>query len=238
MRDLALSKAPGLRIGVADTLTIAAGKAAEIQATVHADRPVRARWLGLEPGWGSAEPIAVPAGTDTDVPLRLTTPSYIRPEQRHLILAIQDESGRHVANQVVSLQIENPGRVCDLSLTGDWIRRIDRDGQEVGRWIPAHSLPTAPGEGFVQPVRPHNRGNFDDTLVLSVEGSAAAWLDPVPETVSVAAEKKGWVGLRVRVPADAVPGTYTLVVRIQSRTFPEVQAEWRGSYSVVKGGNP
>ncbi len=238
MRDLALPPAPGIRIEAPQSLRLTAGEAAELRAVVRSDRPVRARWLGLEPGWGNPGPVAIPANGEETVAVSLDLPAYLRPEERHLLLAVQDESGRHLANQAVSLQLENPGRVCDLHLTGDWIRRIDREGQEVGRWIPAHSLPTAPGEGFVQPVRPHNRGNFDDTLALTVEGTAAAWLDPVPATVAVVAEKSGWVGLRVRVPADAVPGTYTLAVRIQSRTFPEVQAEWRGAYSIVAAENP
>lgn len=235
MRELALTPAPGIRIEAGDSLAVTAGKAAELAVTVHTDRPVRARWLGLEPGWGSPDSVAIPAGTDTAVPLRLTTPPYIRPEQRHLILAIQDESGRHLANHVVSLQIENPNQFCDFGLGGGWIRLIDREGKDVGSWGPVHSLTPAPGEGFVQPIRPTNRGNFDDTLVLTIGGTAAPYLVDAPKTSEVAAGKTGSFGLRVRIPADAQPGTYTLTVHAHSQTYPAVQADWHGSYSVVKG---
>lgn len=234
MRKLALPSAPGVRIEAADSLAVTAGQTAKLVATIHADRPVRARWLGLEPGWGSADPVAIPAGTATAVPLGLTTPAYIRPEQRHLILAIQDAAGRHIANHVVSLQVENPGQVCDFSLGGGWIRLLDREGKDVGSWTPAHSLAPAPGEGFVQPIRPTNRGNFDDALVLTIGGTAAPWLEDAPQTIAVPAGKTGWLGLRVRIPADAQPGTYTLEVHAHSQAYPAVQADWHGSYSVVK----
>lgn len=234
MRDLALPPAPGTRIEVAESPSVTAGQAAEFRAVVRSDRPVTARWLGLEPGWGAADSVAIPADTETAVPLHFTTPAYIRPEQRHLILAIQDASGKHVANQVVSLPIENPGQVCDFTLGGGWIRLLDREGKDVGSWTPAHSLAPAPGQGFIQPIRPASRSNFDDTLALTFAGSAAAWLAEAPPTVAAPAGKTGWLGLRVRIPADAQPGTYTLDVHAQSQTFPAVHADFHGSYSVVK----
>jgi hypothetical protein len=202
-------------------------------ASVQSDRPVQARWLGFESAWGRSGFVRVPANTAAEVTLNLRPPAYIRPETRHLILAVQDLDGKHLANEVVELTIQNPGKVCDFTLGGSWIKLIDRDGKESGGWKPAHSLCSEPGEGFLQPLRPKNRGNFDDTLELAVTGTAAQWLIDVPESVAVPAGKTGWTSLRVRVPAAAKPGTYTLVVNAHSRTFPEVKAEWRGSYSVV-----
>jgi hypothetical protein len=233
MRELALPKTPDIQIEAPRTATIQAGKAQTLAATVRSDRPVQARWLGAEPGWGEPEPVRIPAGGSNRVALPLQPPAYIRPETRHLILAVQDLEGRHLANQVVELRVENPGKVCDFSLGGSWIKLIDRAGKETGPWKPAHSLCSEPGEGFLQPLRPKNLGNFDDTLALQVTGTAAPWLADLPKTIAVPAGKTGWTSLRVRVPADAKPGTYTLVVQAHSRTFPEVKAEWRGSYSVV-----
>ncbi|MDD4537374.1 MAG: hypothetical protein PHT80_00040 [Lentisphaeria bacterium] len=51
------------------------------------------------------------------------------------------------------------------------------------------------------------------------------------------AGQRGWGGLRARVPADTPTGTYTLDMLIQSETFPEVCAEWHGSYSVMNPNN-
>jgi hypothetical protein len=233
MRDLALPEAPGIRIETTGSATIHAGEETTLAATVRSDRPVQARWLGIEPKWGTSEPVRIAARVATSVPLTIDTPPYIRPETRHLILAVQDLDGKHLANQVVELTVENPGKVCDFTLGGSWIKLIDRDGKETGKWTPAHSLSSQPGEGFVQPLRPKNLGNFDDTLELEVGGTAAQWLAQTPEAISVPAGKTGWTSLKVRVPADAKPGTYTLHVKAHSRTFPDVKAEWHGSYSIV-----
>ena len=233
MRKLALPDPRGIRIETVESATIQAGKPTTLTATVHSDRPVQARWLGIEPSWGTSDAIRIPGNQATEVPLSLATPAYIKAETRHLLLAVQDLEGRHLSNQLVDLTVENPGKVCAFTIGGGWIKLIGHDGKETGSWKPAHNLRGEPGQGFVQPIRPRNQGNFTDTFKLEIGGTAAKWLDRAPTTVSVAAGKTGWESLRVRVPADASPGTYTLTVRAQSQTFPEVKAGWRGSYSVV-----
>ncbi|MBT7301154.1 MAG: hypothetical protein HN849_16660 [Victivallales bacterium] len=233
MRKLALPDPAGIRIETPPSATVQAGKATTLKAIVRNDRPVQARWLGIEPSWGTSDPIRIPANQATEVPLSLATPAYIKAETRHLLLVVQDLEGRHLSNQTVDLTVENPGRVCAFTIGGGWIRLIGRDGKDTGSWKPAHNLGCEPGQGFVQPVRPRNLGNFTDTLKLEIGGTAAKWLDSTPSTTTVAVGKTGWESLRVRVPANASPGTYTLTVRAQSQTFPEVKAGWRGSYSVV-----
>ena len=67
-----------------------------------------------------------------------------------------------------------------------------------------------------------------------MNGSAAEWIGEVPESVTLAPGKTGWVGLHVHVPEDASPGTYSLEATLRSTTFPEVSASFRGTYTVGK----
>lgn len=233
MRELAMPPAPGIHIESAAAVTLNAGQNAELAAIVQSDQTLQARWIGLEPEWGPATAIALPAGAPQTITAAIRLPAHLRPSQRHALLVVQDARGRHLANHVVALTIENPGRYCELKLSGDWVQRLDTTGAAIGAWTPAHQLGIAAGEGFVQPLRPANLGNAADRLNVSITGSAAPWLEAFPASIEVPAGERGWLGLRVRVPADAIPGSYTLLARLQSANFPEVQAEWQGTYSVI-----
>ncbi|MCK5802930.1 MAG: hypothetical protein KAI66_08870, partial [Lentisphaeria bacterium] len=233
MRDLAISRDLDISVECPGKAVAQAGEPMLLVARVRCAQPVQAQWCGIEPEWGRVESVGVSPGQPAEIALRFLVPEYARSGQRHLLLLVQDRQGSPIASHAVELSVENEGRVCDFSLGGGWIRKIEADGQEVGKWRPAHQLCPVPGEGFLQPLRPKNLGNFDDTLKLTVGGTAAKWLDDMPATVSVPAGKRGWVSLRVRVPAEAVPGTYTLEVRASSKAFPAVVREWRGVYSIV-----
>ncbi|MDD4539024.1 MAG: hypothetical protein PHT80_08430, partial [Lentisphaeria bacterium] len=233
LRELAMPATANLRIDAIEAVTLRAGEDHVLPATIHGQQPLQARWLGLEPEWTIKTSDTPSAGTTIDAALLLRLPAHLRPSSRHLLLAVQDQQGRHIASHAVVLDIENTGRYCELKLSGDWIRRLDRDGKDVGTWTPAHNLAIPAGEGFVQPIRPANMGNADERLALTVRGSAAPWLEPHPDNIAVPAGQRGWVGLRARVPANTPTGTYTLDVLMRSETFPDVRAEWHGSYSIV-----
>ena len=233
LRELAMPATADVRIDATAAVTLRAGEEHVLPATIHGHQPLQARWLGLEPEWTTLASAASITATTIDAALRLRLPAHLRPSSRHLLLAVQDQQGRHVASHAVTINIENPDRYCDVKLSGDWIRRLDRDGKDVGAWTPAHNLAINAGEGFAQPLRPANMGNADERLTLTVRGSAAAWLEHYPESITVPAGQRGWVGLRARVPTGTPTGTYTLDVLIQSATFTDVRAEWHGSYSVV-----
>lgn len=233
LRELAMPATANLRIDATEAVTLRAGEEHVLPATIYGHQPLQARWLGMEPEWTTDNGAAPLSGTTMNAALRLRLPAHLRPSSRHLLLAVQDQHGRHLASHAVTINIENPDRYCELKLNGDWIRRVDRDGKDVGAWAPAHNLAISAGEGFVQPIRPANMGNADERLALTVRGSAAPWLEPHPDSIAVPAGQLGWVGLRARVPAGTPTGTYTLDVLIQSETFPDVRTEWHGSYSIV-----
>ena len=92
---------------------------------------------------------------------------------------------------------------------------------------------TAPGEGFTQPLRPVNRSNYKETLLLEIGGSAAPWLDTTPQPLTLDPGKTGWASLNIRVPEDASPGTYSLSATVRSATFPEVHARFSRTYTVA-----
>ncbi|NMA45771.1 MAG: hypothetical protein GX945_04345 [Lentisphaerae bacterium] len=233
LRELAMPASSDLRIEAPEQVTLRAGEDNALPATIHGQQPMQVRWLGMEPEWALNAGDTPMSGKTHDATLRLRLPAHLRPGSRHLLLSVQNQQGRHIASHAVAINIENSGSYCELKLSGDWIRRLDQEGKGVGNWTPASNLALKAGEGFMQPVRPANQGNTDERLALTLSGSAAAWFEPQAESVAVPAGKRGWVGLRARVPADTPTGTYTLNVLIQSTTFPDVRAEWQGSYSIV-----
>jgi hypothetical protein len=239
LRELALASPEGLSIEAVSDASLQVGEEQLLSATIRSQDPslplqsLRARWLGAEPEWllGSRE--ARYSDTHIEHQLRLRLPSYLRPSQRHLLLTLQDQQGRHVASHAIAITIENPGRYCELKLSGDWIQRLDREGKSVGSWTPARNLSIPAGEGFIQPLRPTNQGNAEERLLLTLSGTAAAWLEPYAENFNLAAGERGWVGLRVRVPEDAPTGSYSLDALLQAESFPGLRTEWHGSYSII-----
>lgn len=233
MRELALPATTEVVVEAPPSIALPAGKATALSGCITngGAAPVLARWVGAEPDWGPCPTVTVPPGTSRDVPVTLTPRAYERPHGRDLILAVQRGS-RHTAGRVVSLSVTNTGRICELSLSGGWIRRLDREGKPVGSWEPSHAVVTAPGGGFIQPLRPTCRGNFKETATLEVRGSAAKWVGDVPTSVALTPDKPGWVGLHVRVPDGVLPGTYVLEATLRSTTFADVSASFAGSYTV------
>ncbi|MBN2449249.1 MAG: beta-galactosidase [Lentisphaeria bacterium] len=239
MRDLAMPAPKDVTVTAPETLSLPAGHSTAAIATVHnrSRDPVSARWLGAEPQWGTAPAVRVEPGSDLEIPIRLLPEPYARPHARDLILALQRD-GRHVAGAVVPATVTNAGTCRELSLGGGWIRRLDAEGNESGAWTPAHEVVTAPGHGFIQPLRPTNLGSAPETVRVEVAGSAAGWLTAPPGEISLAPGQTGWVGLRVRVPENTPAGTYRLSARIRSSAQPEVQADFTGQYTVGSAASP
>ncbi len=214
---------------------IRAGRTVKLQCTVtnRTSNPVTLRWLGLDPGWSTEKPIPIPPGTRT-VSVQVHVPDYTPEGARDLIAAVQDRSGRHLANTVVHARILNPGRSFALRVAGGWVRKQNAAGKPLGRWRPVNDLALHPGDRFIQPVRPHNLGNAADTYAIRISGTAAAWLASPPAKIRVAPGKTGWIGLRVHIPDSAAPGSYDLRVRLQSKTHPAVTAVFVTGFSVRK----
>lgn len=239
MRDMALAPDPLVAISAPESIQLRAGERSRLSARVEnrGTEPLSARWVGAEAAWGATETATVvPPESSAEIAMELVPEIYIRPHDRELILVVQ-RGHRHTANAVLTARILNSGHVCEPALSGDWIRKLDQDGEAVGKWTPAHTIAIAPGEGFIQPLRPKNLGNEEEKMTLTVTGTAAGWLEPFSPTVTVSPGKAGWIGLHVRVSKNATPGTYTLEAVLRSVAFPEATATFTGSYTVARPEN-
>ncbi|NOY83003.1 MAG: hypothetical protein GXP31_18550 [Kiritimatiellaeota bacterium] len=90
----------------------------------------------------------------------------------------------------------------------------------------------APGAAFIQPRRPRNNDSDADTYTIILDGTTANWIAPPPEAIRAAPGKVGWIGLRVRLPPVAAPGTYTLKAKVRASTNPQEESTLSTSFSV------
>ncbi len=242
MRELALDTGDDVAVSVPERVVIEVGRTVDLTCTVENRRQdaVTVRWLGLDPDWGGPFSTVVPPGTGT-LTARIKVPTGRPPHERDLVAAVQrDGDRRHIANAVVHAKVTNAGPFWALLLSGGWVRRLDADGKPADNWRPINQVVLHPGDAFIQPLRPRNGGSAADAYTVTLGGTAAPWIAPPPKTVRVAPGKVGWIGLRVQVPPDAAPGTYTIQATVRSSARPQVQRTFSTSFSVrrASGGTP
>jgi hypothetical protein len=170
-----------------------------------------------------ADPLA--AGESRELGLTVTPPPYLRAGKHTFLLAFSAE-GRLVGEGWLVLDVAN-GRPChELAMSDGWVSRIDAAGKEVSPPRPRHDFAFKPGDSFRQSLTLENVGEADETFVLRLEGSAAAWIAPMKsQEIRVQGGKKAWTPMDVRIPVGTLPGTHSLKIVASSRTYPDLQQQ-------------
>jgi len=234
LRDLALPAGTAASVTAPKDVRLEAGVPARVTARVQnrSDAPLRARWIGFEPEWSESGAVEIPPGSERNVTAVITPEAIVRPHRRDLLLALQKPDKTHLRGAVVRAEIVNEGAWYDVRLSGGWIRKIDRTGKPLTPWRPLHDIALHPGDVFVQPLRPVNLGNATDTFDLQISGDAARWVEGAPDHITLKPGAKGWIGLRIAIPKDARPGTYSIEASLRSRKAPGVHDRLRIVFSV------
>jgi len=206
---------------------VKAGEATTLNLVLHnqSDAPARPR-VAIVPAlpWVSVEvpegPVA--EGSEAAVTVVARPPVWMVPQavQVHVVATVEHGGGTVAP---LALALTNEGPSCAVQIERRWAIRVDENGNTVGNWTPTSSLLTPPGGGLRQEVRVWNRGTADDAFRVELSGPAAAWAEGFPREETIKAGGEMWLGIVLRVPADARAGTYELVLNVSSRQFPEVR---------------
>lgn len=204
----------------------------------QSDAPARPR-VAIAPAlpWLSVEAPEGPVAEGAEVPVRLVArpPVWMVPRalQVHVVSTVEGGGGT-VAPLV--LTVTNDGPSCAVQIERRWAIRVDENGKTVGDWTPTDSLLTAPGDRLRQEVRVWNRGTADGTFRVELSGPAAAWAEGFPREEAIKAGGEMWLGIVLRVPADAQAGTHELVLCVSSVQFPEVRESMGYGIGVGRAG--
>jgi hypothetical protein len=220
-----------LRVELPGTIRLPAGKTSLVRGKITntGGRPLAptAAAVGMAPeqlkiGMASA---ALAAGQSREIELALTPPSY-QPGGKVLVLLAFFAEKQLVGNAWLTPDVLSDGPRRDFTLGDRWAQPIDVRGKEMGPARPRDQLALRPGEAFRQGLALANTGATDETLAVTLDGPAAAWVVSIKEReVRVPAGKKGWLSLDVRVPAAASAGTHDLKVVVASRGCPDLRRQ-------------
>jgi hypothetical protein len=162
-----------------------------------------------------------PKGTAT-VELSLSPPPYAVPGDIPCALVAWTPEGPATVAEF-TLHLTNDGDTYAVEIERRWAIRLSEQGEQVGKWTPTGKLATPPGERVRQAARVFNRGSATETYRLTLDGPAAAWVPGFPRNVESKGKGEAWLSLDVSVPEDAEQGSYPLILRATSSTYPEVR---------------
>jgi hypothetical protein len=168
---------------------------------------------------------ALAAGQSREIELTVAPASY-QPGGKLLDLLAFFAEKQLVGSAWLTLDVQGDGPRRDFTLVDQWAQPIDVHGKEIGPARPRDQLALRPGEAFRQGLKLENSGATDETLAVTLEGPAAAWVAAIKEReVRVPAGKKGWISLEVRIPTGVSAGTHDLKVVVASRGCPDLRRQ-------------